>query len=65
MPGILLSDLKHEILPFSSTQMDPEGVIPSKISRRMTNTAGSHLHVASKKFELINVGFQRLKEGRN
>ena len=34
---------KKEILPFATTWMDPEGIMPSEISQTETNTIGSHL----------------------
>lgn len=36
-------------MPFSITWMDPEVIMLSKISQRMTNTIDFHLHVESKK----------------
>ena len=35
--GLLLI-YRKEILPFVITWMDPEGIMPSEISQRMTNT---------------------------
>ena len=37
-----------EILPSAATLLDPQGITPSEISQRKTNTTGSHLHVESK-----------------
>ena len=36
---MLPSPKNNEILPFATLWADPEGVLPSKISQRRTNTA--------------------------
>ena len=54
---ILLSHIKkNEILPFAATWMDLEGIMPSEISQRKTNTVGYHSYVESKKYsKLVNI----------
>ena len=39
---------KKEILPFSTTWMDLEGVMQSEISQRKTNAVSSYLYMESK-----------------
>ena len=39
---------KNEILPFTTTGMDLEGIMISQVSQRKTNTVCFHLHVESK-----------------
>ena len=36
---------KNEILPFAATWMDSEGIMPSEISQRRTDTVCYHLHI--------------------
>ena len=40
--GILVSHTKNEMLPFATTDMEPEGIMLSEISHRRTNTAWFH-----------------------
>ena len=47
---------KNEILPFSTTWIDLEGIILSEISRRKTNTICYHFYVESKnESKLVNI----------
>ena len=39
---ISLSHTKNEMLPFATTDMEPEGIMLSEISHRRTNTAWFH-----------------------
>ena len=47
--GILLGYKKNKILPFTTTWMDPEGIVLSEIRQRKTNATWFHLYVESKK----------------
>ena len=42
---------KNEIMPFIATWMDPEIIIPNKVSQRNTNTIWYHLYMESKKWD--------------
>ena len=44
---------KNEILPFAATWMDLEGIMPSEISQRKTNTVRYHSYVESKKYSTL------------
>ena len=47
--GVLISHKKKEILPFVTTWMDLEGIVPSYISQTKTQTVISYLYVESPK----------------
>ena len=46
-----LSTKKKEFLPFATTRMDPEGIVPSDINQ---TEKGKNLHVESKNTKLID-----------
>ena len=50
----MFSHEKKEILPLTTTQMDPEGVLLSEISQKKTNVVQSHFYVESKNTDLEN-----------
>ena len=45
---------KNEILPLATTWKDLEGIMPSEISQRKTNTVWFHLYVEPKKTKQMN-----------
>ena len=49
----ILTPQKMEILPYMTTWRNLEGIMLSKISHKVTNTAGFHLYEVSKIVELI------------
>ena len=53
---ILLSHKKNEILPFSGTWMDLEGIMLNEISLIKINIVQYHLYVESKKYnKTVNI----------
>ena len=48
------SDIKKtEILPFAATCMDSEGITLREVSQKKTNASWYHLHVESKKYNIL------------
>ena len=64
----MFSHEKKEILPLTTTQMDPEGILLSEISQKKTNVVQSHFYVESKNTDLENTessgGYQQLEVGK-